>query len=130
MNIHHLLKSSKFHQFIRFIFVGGTATVLHYMIYSLLQLSDINYNLAYTIGYGISFIFNFLASNYYTFKTNPSTGRIVRFAIAHGFNYGLQMSLLNLFIYFGIDKSLAPVFVYMITIPSSFIFVKYALKNK
>jgi len=95
-----------------------------------LQLANIEYNIAYTIGYGISFIFNFFASNYYTFKTNPNTKRALRFAVVHGFNYFLQMGLLNLYVYFGIDKRLAPVFVYAITVPTNYILVKYALRLK
>lgn len=128
--LNNILKNKKLVQFIRFVFVGGVATVIHYGIYRFLQLLNIQYNIAYTLGYVISFVFNFFASSYYTFKTNPNTKRIVGFAIAHGFNYFLQMALLNLYINLGIDKTIAPLFVYVITIPTNFVFVKYALKNR
>lgn len=122
--------NDKLNQFIRFILVGVIATVIHYGIYYLLQLADIQYNISYTAGYIISFIFNFFASSYYTFKANPNTKRAAGFAMAHGFNYFLQMALLNLYIYLGIDKRLAPIFVYIITIPTNFIFVKFVLRHK
>lgn len=127
--IGRILKNKKIHQFVRFVFVGVIATVIHYVIYYFLQVAGIQYNISYTLGYIISFIFNFFASNYYTFKTNPNLKRILGFATAHVINYLLQMGLLNLYIHFGIDKRLAPVFVYCITIPTNFILVKFALKN-
>lgn len=128
--INDILKNKKLSQFIRFVFVGGFATVFHYAIYYFLQMAGVEYNLAYTIGYLISFIFNFFASNYYTFKTNPNLRRIVGFAAAHGFNYFLQIALLNVYVSLGIDKRLAPVFVYLITVPTNYFFVKYVLKGK
>ena len=46
-------------EFIRFGVVGVLATALHYGIYYFLQ-SFINVNVAYTTGYVISFVVNFL----------------------------------------------------------------------
>ena len=42
-------------EFIRFVMVGVFATALHYGIYFLLQ-KFINVNIAYTLGYALSFI--------------------------------------------------------------------------
>lgn len=125
-----ILTNNKLKQFIRFVFVGGIATAIHYSIYYILQIVGIQYNISYTLGFIISFIFNYFASNYYTFKTNPNLKRILRFASAHAINYLLQITLLNLYIHFGIDKRLAPIFVYCITVPTNFVFVKFALKKE
>jgi len=117
-------------QFIRFGLVGVIATVISYTIYILLEGLGLSYNLSYTLGYIISFCFNYIASTYFTFKTNMSTKKGFKFLLVHGFNYLLQMILLNFFIKINIDKSIAPFFVYAISIPINFLFVRFALKDK
>ena len=125
------LKShNKLFEFIKFGVVGGIATVLHYAIYFVLQALTVQYNIAYTIGYFLSFIFNFFASNYFTFNTKPNANKGFRFLLAHVFNYLLQIALLNLYIYVGISKSIAPIFVFVVSIPVNFVLVKIALKSK
>ena len=52
-------------EFIRFVMVGVFATALHYGIYFLLQ-KFINVNIAYTLGYALSFIANFYLTAYFT----------------------------------------------------------------
>ena len=49
----------------------------------------------------------------------------VGFACAHLFNYVLQISLLNLFIWLGVGEELAPVPVYCIAIPTNFVLVRF-----
>lgn len=56
----------RFPEFIRFVMVGILATALHYGIYFLLQ-RFINVNIAYTLGYALSFIANFYLTAYFTF---------------------------------------------------------------
>ena len=123
-------KDKKILEFIRFVIVGGTATIIHYAIYYILQLTNIKFNLAYTIGYGISFIFNFIASNYFTFKTEVSINRGAKFTVAHIINYLIQMLLLNIYINIGIPNNIAPIFVFMVAIPINFVMVRFALKGK
>ena len=72
----------KLPEFIRFVMVGVFATALHYGIYFLLQ-KFINVNIAYTLGYALSFIANFYLTAYFTFgkkrhgaKRSVSAGRI------------------------------------------------------
>lgn len=126
----NIFRNKKLLEFIRFVIVGGTATVIHYVIYYLLQVTGIEFNIAYTIGYGISFIFNFIASNYFTFKTDVSVKNGAKFTIAHIINYAIQMILLNIYIKVGIPSSIAPIFVFVIAIPVNFIMVRIALKGK
>lgn len=122
--------NKKIKEFIRFVIIGVIATAIHYGIYFLLGKFNLQYNIAYTLGYGISFIFNFFASNYFTFKTKPSTEKGVGFALAHAFNYALQMILLNTFIYLGISNLIAPIFVFAICIPTNFFIVRFALTKR
>lgn len=117
-------------QAFRFALVGIFATIINYTIYILLQKKGVQYNIAYTLGYIISFLFNYIASTYFTFKTNVTPKKGVKFACAHGFNYFLQIILLNIFINLGINKSISPICVYAISIPVNFLIVRVALKDK
>lgn len=114
----------------RFGIVGIIATIISYTVYIMLETLGLQYNIAYTLGYIISFCFNYIASTYFTFKTNINAKKGVKFAFAHGFNYFLQMVLLNIFIYIGVSKTLSPLFVYAISIPINFFVVRVALKDK
>ena len=122
-------QNTPIYQFARFIIVGGMSVIIQYSIYFLLQKIGILYNIAYTIGYIISFIFNFIVSNLFTFKVEFSLKRGIKFGSAHLLNYFLQMILLNLIIGINVSSMIAPIFVFIISIPTNFIFVKLALKN-
>ena len=126
----NIKENKKLMEFIRFIIVGGMSTAIHYIIYFILQIVKFQYNIAYTFGYFISLIFNFFASNYFTFKTNPSKDKSFKFLISHLFNYGLQITLLNIYISIGINKSVAPIFIFFISVPINFLLVKLSLKSK
>lgn len=57
-------------EFVRFVMVGIFATALHYGLYFVLQ-RVINVNIAYTLGYALSFIANFYLTAYFTFGRKP-----------------------------------------------------------
>lgn len=117
-----------FGEIIRFGIVGVIATALHYGIYWLLQ-HIINVNVAYTVGYFLSFVVNYLLSAKFTFKKKKSVKNGFGFGSAHLFNYFLQLGLLNLFIWLGVDKTLAPVPVYCIAIPTNFLIVRFVFRK-
>ena len=116
-------------QFIRFGIVGIIATVLHYGIYYWLQ-NYLPVNLAYTLGYVISFIANFYLTAYFTFGSSPSWTKLIGMGGAHAINYLLHMVLLNLFLWLGVSKTLAPVPVFAIAIPVNFLLVRFVFKSK
>ncbi len=116
-------KRETFNELIRFGIVGVAATLLHYGIYFVLY-NFINVKVAYTIGYFISFIFNYFLSARFTFKKKASVKNGVGFGAAHLFNYLLQMVLLNVFLWLGVSKPIAPLPVYCIAIPTNFIMVR------
>lgn len=115
--------------FIRFVIVGIVATAIHYGLYFLLQFL-IEVNIAYTTGYLISFIANFYLTAYFTFRTRPSWGKAFGFGGVHLCNYLLHIGLLNLFLYLGLSKTLAPIPVFAIAIPINFLMVKFVFKRK
>ena len=63
-----------FWEIVRFGTVGTTSMLIHYGIYYLL-LPLMDMNIAYSIGYFLSFLCNFLMSSYFTFKVKPSWKR-------------------------------------------------------
>lgn len=116
-------------EFVRFGIVGALATALHYGIYWLLY-HHINVNVAYTIGYIISWCFNFYLTAHFTFRTSTNIKRGVGFAASHLINYLLHIAFLNIFLWIGIPKSWAPIPVFCIVIPINFILVRYVFKAK
>lgn len=82
-------------EFVRFVMVGIFATALHYGLYFVLQ-RVINVNIAYTLGYALSFIANFYLTAYFTFGRKPSWRKAFGFGGAHLCSYLLHMGLLNL----------------------------------
>lgn len=116
------------YEILRFGIVGVVATALHYMIYWILQ-HWINVNVAYTIGYFLSFIANYFLSAQFTFREKTTTRNGIGFAGAHLFNYLFQMVLLNIFLWLGVSKALAPLPVYCIAVPVNFILVRTVFKK-
>jgi len=116
-------------EIIRFGCVGTTSMIIHYAIYYVL-LPYIDKNIAYTIGYFLSFLCNFLLSSYFTFKVKPSVKRFMRFTVSHGINYFVYIGLFNFFLWIGVPAELAPLPVYLIAVPVSFLLVRFALKKK
>ena len=118
----------RWQEIIRFCIVGGLATAVHYGIYLLLQLWIWTW-LAYTIGYVLSFLMNYMLTNYFTFRTKPSVQNGIGFVISHAVNYGLHIGLLELFLWIGLSNVWAPIPVYCIVIPVNFLLVRFVFKN-
>lgn len=116
-------------EILRFGIVGILATGIHYLIYYLLK-QIISPNAAFTIGYAVSFVFNFILTSLFTFKTQATVKRGAGFGLAHLCNYLLQMGLLNLALALGINSTLAPIPVYGIAIPVNFLMVRFVFKHE
>ncbi len=114
---------------LRFAIVGVIATAIHYGIY-MLTLNLFFETIAYSIGYIVSFVFNFFATCLFTFRKKASPRRGVGFAMAHVINYCLHILFLNLFLRLGIKDVYAPFPVFCIVIPSNFILLKYVFNRK
>ena len=118
----------KIYQLLRFGIVGVFATAIHYGIYWIF-LRWMNPTFAYSIGYAVSFVFNFFLSSYFTFNIRPDIKKGIGFALSHGINYVLHICLLNLFLYLGLPTTLAPIPVFLIVIPVNFVLVHTALTH-
>lgn len=128
MNVFSMI-NNKYKEVFRFALVGLLATAIHYGIY-LVLLNIIEVNIAYSLGYVISFLFNFFLSAHFTFKSKPNIKKGFGFALSHLTNYGLHLLLLNLFLYLGLAKAYAPIPVFMIVIPINFLLVRFVFKSK
>lgn len=113
---------------IRFGIVGVLATLLQYAIYWVL-IHWLAPTISMTIGYAISFAFNFVASTRYTFRVEASAKRGAGFALSHAVNYVLQMLMLNLAILLGVSKQWAPIPMFCVCVPVNFLLVRFFLKR-
>lgn len=123
-----MMKRETYGEIIRFAIVGTISTVLNYVIYWILQ-HWINVNVAYTIGYVLSFFVNYWLTAHFTFHEQTSTKNGIGFGGAHLFNYFLHMALLNFFLWIGLSKELAPLGVYAIAVPTNFVLVRFVFKH-
>ena len=124
---------------VRFGIVGVTSTLLQYFIYWLLLRLAIHWDVeagthtlstvAMTIGYVVSFIYNFIASTRFTFRVKANARRGAGFLFSHVVNYSLQMLTLNLFLLLGISKQWAPIPMFCVCVPINFLLVRFFLKR-
>lgn len=116
-------------ELLRFGIVGGLATATHYGIY-IFGIQFINVNIAYTVGYALSFIVNYYLSARFTFRSKSSVKKAIGFTLSHIVNYGVHIGLLNLFIHLGCSPKWTPIPVFLIAIPLNFILVRLVFKSK
>lgn len=121
-------KKEAFGELVRFAIVGTTAAALHYGIYWVLQ-HWINVNVAYTIGYLLSFLVNYYLSAHFTFKAKTSAKNGIGFGGAHLVNYLLHIVLFNFFLWIGLSRELAPIAVLAIAVPANFVMVRFVFKH-
>lgn len=121
-------KREKLGEVVRFGVVGIAAVLIQYGVYLLLVLF-MNHNISMTLGYIISFIFNFIASTHYTFRVKANAKRGAGFALSHVINYFMQIAMLNVFIWLGISKQIAPIPMFGICVPVNFLLVRFFLKR-
>ncbi len=122
-------KTDKTGEFIRFGIVGVVATAIQYGLY-LLLLKWLQPQISNTIGYVISFIFNYIASTKFTFKVKSTAKKGAGFAFSHFINYVLQTVFLTLFLWLGLPKNIALIPVFCICVPINFLLVRLYLKKK
>ena len=115
-------------EIVRFGIVGGVATLIQYGVY-LLMLYAVSPTLSNTIGYAVSFLFNFVASTRYTFKVKTNARHGAGVALSHLVNYGLQIVMLHLFMALGFGEKLAPVPMFCVCVPINFLLVRFFLKR-
>ena len=131
MNIKKLISGNgRINEILRFGIVGGIATVLQYGIYIIfVRAVGVPAVASTIISYTISFIFNFILSNLFTFHTRPNAKKGIGFALSHLINLGMQTGLVAIFKgIVGTDLALLPAM--GICIPVNYLLVRFALTSK
>lgn len=118
----------KLGEIIRFGIVGTVSTLIQAGTYCLL-VGILNYVVANTIAYVVSFIFNYIASTKYTFRVKSTAKRGAGFLLSHVVNYLLQTATLAFFVWLGMEKRLALIPMFCICVPINFLLVRYFLKK-
>ena len=134
MRIKNILHNEKLFEFLRFCCVGALATCIHYGIYLLLiKVIELDgkvwINIAYLIGFIISWLCNLWMTAKITFRTHVSLKRSIGFAITHAINYLLHLLFLNVVLALGVAEQIAPIPVYCCVIPINFILVRTVFKS-
>ena len=136
-HIQNILHSYKLREFIRFVIVGTIATGIHYGLYLLIVwVNDIGddepfwTDVAYSIGYIISFLCNLWLTAHFTFREKLNLKRSGGFALSHIINYLLHIAFLTFFLWIGIPNKWAPIPVFCLVIPINFLLVRFVFKSK
>lgn len=131
MNLKKLITGKgRLSEIIRFGMVGGFATALQYGMYVVFaDAVGLTAVVSTIISYAISFIFNFILSNLFTFHTRPNALKGLGFLASHAINMGLQVGLVAVFNIF-LDKTLALLPAMVICVPVNYLLVRFALTNK
>jgi putative flippase GtrA len=130
----NIFNKEKLYEFLRFCLVGLIATCIHYGFYLLLITwieidGKLWVNIAYLIGFVMSWLCNLWMTAKITFKTHVSLKRGVGFAVTHAINYLLHVLFLNIFLAVGISEQIAPIPVYCCVVPINFILVRIVFKS-
>ena len=107
-------------EFARFFIVGVGATLLHLLVYILLnwlfgvtEADALGITLTYAAGYAVSFVANYIVSLRWTFKTEGSVSKGLGFAFSHLVNAGMHLGLLNLFRAIGAGDALSMLLIWL-----------------
>lgn len=125
-----LTSSDKRSEAIRFVAVGGFATVLQYGIYVIfVNAVGVQAVVSTLISYAISFVANFFLTSYFTFRSNPNAKKGIAFTLSHLINMGMQTGFVAIFKGL-VGPTLALLPALAICIPVNFFLVRFAFKSK
>jgi putative flippase GtrA len=119
----------EFGRIVRFGITGSLATLVHYGAY-LLALLWVNPTVAYTAGYGVGLCVNYVMTTFFTFKEHPSKKNAAGFVASHIVNYLLEIGILNLFLYYGMEKRLAGILVLIVVVPINFLLLRFVFVSQ
>ena len=121
-------KRQSLREVVRFGITGVVSTLVTYGVYYIL-LKWLNPTISFTIAYILAMVVNYLMTTLFTFKVNANTKNALGFIVSNGINYALCTVLLNMFIWLGVSKQLAPIPMYAISIPVNFLIVRFVMKK-
>lgn len=122
-------RHAKLWQFMRFCVNGAVSAGIHYGVY-VLAMQLIQIDIAYSVGYVVSFIYNYFMTCYWTFHARPTWMRLLGFSGSHAVNYLIHVVLFHLLTQWGVHRLLAPVLVLMVVVPTNFLILRFVYRNK
>lgn len=118
-----------FWRLFRFGITGTISSLIHYGAYCLMLLWA-GTTLAYTIGYLVGLFCNYILTTYFTFQRQPNKKNAAGFVGSHLLNYLLEIGLLDLFLWVGLDKFIAPIMVMVIVVPINFLLLRFVFISR
>lgn len=119
---------TKYRQFIRFCINGCLAVAIQYGVY-LILIQWLNEYVANTIGYIVSFCFNFIMTSYWTFGSRPSLRRLAGFGGSHVVNYLAQQLFLFVYLTLGISSELSALLAMASAVPINFLILRVVYRK-
>lgn len=117
-------------EILRFCIVGGLATALQYGIYVVfVDAVGVKAVPSTLISYGISFVFNYFLTSFFTFHKKPSPYNVVGFICSHAINMGMQTGLVAIFKGL-VGNTLALLPALAICIPLNYLMVRFSFNNE
>jgi len=100
MQLKKLIKKEFLRQIFLFLFIGGSATILNYLIFiSLFKILSLHYLFAVTIGYLSGLLFTFILNKKHTFHSKEKTGKsMFLFILLNLFFLLINLELLYFFV--------------------------------
>lgn len=121
-----IIDSSLFRFLLVSIFYVIINSTIYYISYNLL---NINYNISLIIAWFISLISTYFINTYYTFKTKPSLKSFLLYPISNIPALVFTVVLSYIFVYFGINEAYLAISTNIISIPFTYILMKYILNK-
>lgn len=114
-------------EFLRFLVMGGTNTIVAYAIY-LLLLQWMRYEFAYTIGYAVGIVMAYGLSAMFVFRKPMRRRSALRFPLVYVAQFLVSLGLLRLAVeIIHIPQWLALGFAVILTIPVTFLLSRWVL---
>ena len=121
--------SKELGRIVRFGITGSLSTLIHYGAY-LIALIWMVPTIANTVVNGVGLCVNYVMTTFFTFKEHPSKKNAAGFVASHIVNYLLEIGILNLFLYYGMEKRLAGILVLIVVVPINFLILRFVFVRK
>lgn len=109
---------------------GGINTVVTYGLYLAFYLV-FSYRLAFTASYVIGIVFAYFYNSLVAFKSPLSLKKFLQFPLVYLVQYVLSIGLLEVLVqYLKVSTTLAPIFVFIIVTPVTYLLSRWILKGK
>lgn len=119
----------RWHEFVRFVLVGGANTVATYGLY-LLFLRLVSYPKAYTASYAAGILISYYLNAHFVFKERLRLVKALQFPMVYVAQYVAGMALLYILVETAhLSPRLAPIIIVVVTVPLTYFLSRYVIKG-